>query len=68
MGILSFGANIHVSGSTYHVCSFVSGLPHSLCIKTNNKNKIKQKTNKQNKQKELTLLAKCNSNNKPGKL
>jgi hypothetical protein len=29
MGIVSFWANIHSSVSTYHVCSFVSGLPHS---------------------------------------
>jgi hypothetical protein len=28
MGIVSFGANIHLSVSEYHVCSFVSGLPH----------------------------------------
>jgi hypothetical protein len=29
MGILSFWANIHLSVSTYHVCCFVSRLPHS---------------------------------------
>jgi hypothetical protein len=29
LGILSFSANIHLSVSTYHVCSFVIGLPHS---------------------------------------
>ena len=29
MGIVSFWANIHVLVSTYHVCSFVTGLPHS---------------------------------------
>jgi hypothetical protein len=28
-GILSFWANIHLSVSKYHVCSFVIGLPHS---------------------------------------
>jgi hypothetical protein len=27
--ILSFWANIHLSVSTCHVCSFVIGLPHS---------------------------------------
>ena len=29
LGILGFWANIHLSVSTYHVCSFVIGLPHS---------------------------------------
>jgi hypothetical protein len=29
LGILSFWANIHLSVSAYHVCSFVTGLPHS---------------------------------------
>jgi hypothetical protein len=29
MGILSFLPNIQMSVSTYHVCSFVNGLPHS---------------------------------------
>jgi hypothetical protein len=29
LGILSFWANIHLSVSTYHVCSFLIGLPHS---------------------------------------
>jgi hypothetical protein len=29
LGILSFWANIHLSVSVYHVCSFVIGLPHS---------------------------------------
>jgi hypothetical protein len=29
VGILRFWANIHLSVSTYHVCSFVIGLPHS---------------------------------------
>ena len=29
MGILSFGANIHLSVSACHVCSFVTELPHS---------------------------------------
>jgi hypothetical protein len=29
MDILSFGASIHLSVSIYHVCSFVTGLPHS---------------------------------------
>ena len=29
LGILSFWANIHISVSTYHVSSFVTGLPHS---------------------------------------
>jgi hypothetical protein len=29
LGILSFWANIHLSVSAYHVCSFVIGLPHS---------------------------------------
>jgi hypothetical protein len=29
LGILSFWDNIHLSASTYHVCSFVIGLPHS---------------------------------------
>jgi len=29
LGIPSFWANIHLSVSTYHVCSFVIGLPHS---------------------------------------
>ena len=28
-GISSFWANIHLSVSSYHVCSFVTGLPHS---------------------------------------
>ena len=28
-GILSFWANIHLSLSAYHMCSFVIGLPHS---------------------------------------
>jgi hypothetical protein len=28
LGIQSFWANIHLV-STYHVCSFVTGLPHS---------------------------------------
>jgi hypothetical protein len=28
LGILSFWANIHLSVSAYHVCSFVIGLPH----------------------------------------
>jgi hypothetical protein len=28
LGIISFWANIHLSVSTYHVCSFVIGLPH----------------------------------------
>ena len=28
LGILSFRANIHLSVSGYHVCSFVIGLPH----------------------------------------
>jgi hypothetical protein len=28
LGIQSFWANIHLSMSTYHVCSFVMGLPH----------------------------------------
>jgi hypothetical protein len=28
LGILSFWANIHLSASAYHVCSFVIGLPH----------------------------------------
>ena len=27
--IVSFWANIHLSASAYHVCSFVIGLPHS---------------------------------------
>jgi hypothetical protein len=27
-GILSFWANIHLSLSAYHMCSFVIGLPH----------------------------------------
>jgi hypothetical protein len=27
--ILSFWANIHLSVSAYHVCSIVTGLPHS---------------------------------------
>jgi hypothetical protein len=31
LDILSFWANIHLSVSTYHVCSFVIGLPHSGC-------------------------------------
>ena len=29
LGIPRFWANIHLSVSTYHVCSFVIGLPHS---------------------------------------
>jgi hypothetical protein len=29
LGILSFWANIHLSVSPYHVCSFVIGLLHS---------------------------------------
>jgi hypothetical protein len=29
LDILSFWANIHLSVSAYHVCSFVIGLPHS---------------------------------------
>jgi hypothetical protein len=29
LGILSFQANFHLSVSAYHVCSFVTGLPHS---------------------------------------
>jgi hypothetical protein len=29
LGILRFSANIHLSVSVYHVCSFVIGLPHS---------------------------------------
>jgi hypothetical protein len=29
MGILNFLPNIHLSVGTYHVCSFVTGLPHS---------------------------------------
>jgi hypothetical protein len=29
LGIRSFWANIHLSVSAYHVCSFVTGLPHS---------------------------------------
>jgi hypothetical protein len=29
LGILSFWANIHLSVSTYHLSSFVIGLPHS---------------------------------------
>jgi hypothetical protein len=29
VGILSFLPNIHLSVRTYHVCSFVTGLPHS---------------------------------------
>jgi hypothetical protein len=28
LGILSFWANVHLSVSAYHVCSFVVGLPH----------------------------------------
>jgi hypothetical protein len=28
-GIVSFWANIHLPVSTYHVCSFVPGLPYS---------------------------------------
>jgi hypothetical protein len=27
-GILSFWANIYLSASAYHLCSFVIGLPH----------------------------------------
>jgi hypothetical protein len=30
LGILSFWVNIHFSVHTYHVCSFVIGLPHIL--------------------------------------
>jgi hypothetical protein len=29
LDILSFRANIHLSVSAYHVCSFLTGLPHS---------------------------------------
>jgi hypothetical protein len=29
LDILSFWANIHISVSAYHVCSFVTGLSHS---------------------------------------
>jgi hypothetical protein len=29
LDILSFWATIHLSVNTYHVCSFVFGLPHS---------------------------------------
>jgi hypothetical protein len=29
LGILSFWANIHLSESSYHICSFAVGLPHS---------------------------------------
>jgi hypothetical protein len=29
LGIPSFWANIHLSVSAYHVCSFVIGIPHS---------------------------------------
>jgi hypothetical protein len=29
LDILSFWANIHLSVSAYHVCSIVTGLPHS---------------------------------------
>ena len=29
LGILNFWANIHLSVSVYHVCSFVIGLPHT---------------------------------------
>ena len=29
LGIPSFWANIHLSVSAYHLCSFVTGLPHS---------------------------------------
>jgi hypothetical protein len=29
LGIQNFWANIHLSVSAYHVCSFVIGLPHS---------------------------------------
>jgi hypothetical protein len=29
LGSLSLWANMHLSVSTYHVCSFVLGLPHS---------------------------------------
>jgi hypothetical protein len=33
LGIPNFWANIHLSVSAYHVCSFVIGLPHSgLCF------------------------------------
>ena len=35
MGILSFWANIHLSWSTYHVCSFVIGLL-CLCVMAEN--------------------------------
>jgi hypothetical protein len=28
LGILNFWANIHLSVSAYHTCSFVIGLPH----------------------------------------
>ena len=31
LDILSFRANIHLSVSAYHVCSFGIGLPHSGC-------------------------------------
>ena len=30
LGIPRFWANIHLSGSTYHVCSLVTGLPYSV--------------------------------------
>jgi hypothetical protein len=29
LGILRFWANMHFSVSAYHVCSFVTGFPHS---------------------------------------
>ena len=29
LGVLNFWANIHLSVSTYHVCSSMAGLPHS---------------------------------------
>jgi hypothetical protein len=31
LGIRSFWANIHLSASAFHVCSFVTRLPHSGC-------------------------------------
>jgi hypothetical protein len=31
VGILYFMANIHLSVSTYHACTFGTGLPHSRC-------------------------------------
>jgi hypothetical protein len=30
LGVRSFWANIHLSVSAHHVCSFVIGLPHSV--------------------------------------